>query len=81
MSAKPPAWMAEGVCTGADPELFFPNSRDPHNAQRAKAICRTCPVRTKCLDYALTFEPHALWGVWGATTQHERRRMLHREAS
>jgi len=33
-------------------------------------VCRTCPVRLECLDEALT---HDYSGVWGGTTEAERR--------
>jgi WhiB family transcriptional regulator, redox-sensing transcriptional regulator len=47
-------------CTD-DPELFFAES--PDDVQRAKALCRECPVRSACLAGALKRrEP---WGVWG----------------
>jgi hypothetical protein len=37
----------------------------------AKAVCRACPVRDDCLEYALTnAEP---WGVWGGLSADERR--------
>ena len=43
------------------PELFF--AEKPEILDRAKALCRTCPVRVQCLAGALhRREP---WGVWG----------------
>lgn len=40
---------------------------------RAKAVCATCTVTEACLAYAL---PDAsLLGVWGGTTEAQRRRM------
>ena len=47
--------------TGALVDLFF--SESIPDIIRAKAICRTCPVRMECLDGAVARrEP---WGVWG----------------
>lgn len=41
--------------------LFF--SEDEAEIARAKEICRTCPLRTPCLEGALARrEP---WGIWG----------------
>jgi hypothetical protein len=37
----------------------------------AKQICRTCPVSTACLDYALRTGQYT--GVWGGLTDKERR--------
>lgn len=61
-------WQADALCAQTDPELFFP--RGP--AAQAKRICRACPVIAECLCYALS-SPVVLSGVWGATTERERR--------
>ena len=48
-------------CRSTDGDLWFAES--PHDVERAKALCRTCPVRGACLASALCRgEP---WGVWG----------------
>lgn len=62
-------WRAEAACRGAGPALWFPEP--PHNAPDAKAVCRKCPVRAECLDYALSCGP--MPGVWGGTSERERR--------
>jgi WhiB family transcriptional regulator, redox-sensing transcriptional regulator len=44
-----------------EPRLWF--STQPSELGRAKALCRTCPVRTACLEGALErAEPHGVWG-------------------
>jgi WhiB family redox-sensing transcriptional regulator len=43
----------------------------------AKLICRDCPVRAICLDWALANGQEA--GIWGGLTEDQRRR-LHRHA-
>lgn len=48
-------------CQLWDPNLWFAES--PEDVEVAKAICRTCPVRSTCLDVAL--ERHESAGVWG----------------
>jgi len=56
-----------------DPELWFPVGHTGpaiEQAETARAVCRTCPVRLECLDEALTY---GYSGVWGATTEAERR--------
>ena len=42
-------------------DLFF--SEDIGDIARAKSFCAECPVRTDCLDAALTRQEP--WGVWG----------------
>ena len=48
-------------CRVEDPELWFADS--PAQLERAKGLCRDCPIRNACLAGALDRgEP---WGVWG----------------
>ncbi len=44
-----------------DPDLFFAES--PEDVETAKAMCRGCPVRLRCLSGAR--ERREPWGVWG----------------
>jgi WhiB family redox-sensing transcriptional regulator len=57
-------WRAQARCADSSSalvELFFSEQID--DILRAKAFCRTCPVRQPCLDSAIARrEP---WGVWG----------------
>ncbi len=39
--------------------------------ERAKALCATCPMRLSCLEAGL----EERYGIWGATTPRERRRL------
>ncbi len=64
------AWMTESVCAQLDPELFFKDNT-PH--QLARDACAECPVRARCLEYALT--EHLDFGFWGGMTARERARM------
>ncbi len=68
-------WWSRGACLSADPELFFPISESgPSHSQlvAAKSVCARCQVRKQCLSYALATGP--LHGVWGGTSEEERRR-------
>lgn len=65
--------MRGAACRSEDPELFFPVSEvGPGMRQviEAKAVCAGCPVRSACLAFALERD---LEGVWGGTTEDERR--------
>jgi WhiB family redox-sensing transcriptional regulator len=75
MIEPPPAWMDDALCaTYGYSELWFPTQQSSTAAQ-AKAICRQCPVRTQCLEYALDRHRRGIIeaGVWGGTTEHERK--------
>ena len=70
-------WQRRAACRGPESVLFFaptmPEARPEREAreERAKAICRECPVQRECLDYALRIrEPH---GIWGGLNETERR--------
>jgi WhiB family transcriptional regulator, redox-sensing transcriptional regulator len=65
-------WMSTGKCKDLDPTIFFPN--DWVGVQVAQRICADCPVKSPCLEYALANRVDH--GVWGGTSERERRRIL-----
>lgn len=65
-------WMGRGNCREESPSLFFPS--DGVGVEVAKQLCATCPVKVPCLEYAL--RNRIDHGVWGATSERERRRIL-----
>jgi WhiB family redox-sensing transcriptional regulator len=73
-AVRSPEWTGEAACAHDDPELFFPEgTAGPalYQAVQARQVCRSCPVRTPCLRFALE---HSLgFGIWGGTTPEERR--------
>lgn len=66
-------WMLDGACVGADPEIFFATPGDHDTTKAAVAYCRDCPVRVRCLEWALRTD--SAWGVFGATTEKQRRQI------
>jgi WhiB family transcriptional regulator, redox-sensing transcriptional regulator len=74
-------WWSRAACLTSDPDLFFPvSSSGPALSQvrRAKAICARCEIRQPCFDYALESGP--IQGIWGGTTEEERRRFRNRNS-
>lgn len=76
-------WQEEAACLGlyqdTGEDLFFPpytEGRIPPGqavrVKKAKQICKGCPVLRQCLRYAVRNE---CTGVWGGTTDSERKHM------
>jgi len=72
MSGPEINWRQRGACQGLDPSIFFPESEE--DANEAKSICADCSVRIACLEHALASREKD--GVWGGTTDKERRRII-----
>ena len=73
-------WRDHAACRSVDPDLFFPigtSGASLLQIDEAKQICRTCPVCGPCLRRALDC---GAVGVWGGTTEDERRKLRRRRA-
>jgi WhiB family transcriptional regulator, redox-sensing transcriptional regulator len=66
-------WTARSACRTVDPDDLFVTGAAQN---RAKTVCRACPVRTECLSDAL--DNRVEFGVWGGMTERERRALLRR---
>lgn len=63
------AIIGAAACVGTDPEVFF----NPDTEAEAISICNGCPVRVKCLDWALSYGPSLdLEGIFGGLTAEQR---------
>ena len=66
-----PEWMDSAACAEYPGELWYPEPSE--SGTEAKRICQSCPVREKCLTWALeTGEP---WGIWGGLGPGTRNRL------
>ena len=65
------SWMEQGKCRELPPDTFFPS--DGVGVEAARKICKDCPVKSPCLEYAMAH--HIDHGVWGGTSERERRRI------
>ncbi|MBX7554681.1 WhiB family transcriptional regulator [Streptomyces sp. NPDC004232] len=75
-------WRDHAACRHVDPDLFFPvGTTGPALVQteRAKEVCGLCPAREPCLAWALATGQGT--GVWGGTSETERRALRHRARS
>lgn len=68
-----PAFDGSQTCAQTDVEAYFPEKGESPKA--ARDTCVDCDFRRPCLAYALT---HHEWGVWGGTTERERRELRRR---
>lgn len=68
------SWRRRAACRGIDAEVFYPDTDEEADAEEAKAICGQCPVRELCLEHALAHRERE--GIWGGTTERERRRIV-----
>jgi len=71
-------WQLRGSCQDFPAELFFPEEEPRkrirrEREERAKRICRGCPVLSMCRDHALAVPEK--YGVWGAMTTQERAKL------
>lgn len=69
-------WKASAMCQFEPPAIFFPS--DARGVEKAKKICSTCPVKNPCLEFALSLRIDH--GVWGGTSERQRRRMTKKKS-
>lgn len=79
------SWRDRALCMEVDPELFYPETSgkyrvnvDGERELLAKGVCRRCPVRQECLDYAVPRPQEE--GIWGGTTARERMELRNQAA-
>ncbi len=70
-----PEWHHKALCRAYPPDWWHPtqgNANGP-TARRARNICNTyCPVREKCLNWAIE---HGEEGIWGGLNAPQRREL------
>ena len=67
-------WAPAAACRDQQPDALFVRGAEQN---KAKLLCKGCPVRTECLAEAL--DNQIEWGVWGGMTERERRALLRRQ--
>lgn len=70
-------WLEQAECRGSDPELFFPTRPNSPEVLLALQLCCTCNVRNKCYDVAAS--NLMIEGIWGGTTQDQRKQLQRRQ--
>lgn len=75
-------WRDRALCTGTDPELFFPVGTTGQalvSIDQAKQVCQQCTVTKECLDFALATNQDS--GIWGGLSEEERRQIRRERAA
>lgn len=71
----PSDWTLSAKCAGMG-DFFFPEESEQ---RRIRQFCTDCPVRRDCLAEAMNNRIE--WGIWGGTTERERRRIFRQQRS
>jgi WhiB family redox-sensing transcriptional regulator len=61
-------WQAKAACRDIEnPDIFFAEHPGANKStNEAKKICKQCPVRIDCLEYAITNDER--YGIWGGVS-------------
>jgi WhiB family redox-sensing transcriptional regulator len=70
-------WHQNAACRGQAPADFVRGPKSDYGTIRE--LCEACPVRPECLEFALANE--SLTGLWGGTTDTERRMIRRRRVA
>lgn len=73
--------LAEGIrkhgtpaCQETDPEAWFPEGGSPNpSLHPAIKLCKACPVRQLCLEFAIINKE--AYGIWGGLNSRQRFRL------
>lgn len=73
-------WRELAACRDQPGEIFFEDGRGPSHYVAARAVCRSCPVRAQCLEYALAVEAIVgyRFGCWAGLSPAQRSRLARR---
>ena len=67
-------WMENAKCRKPNNIHWFPEPGESHFVPQAKKFCGDCPVRERCLRWALTNS--IPFGVWGGKSATDRKNLL-----
>lgn len=65
-------WQLEANCDETNTDLFFSELKS--KVEKAKALCGTCKVADKCLQFAVDNEIE--FGIFGGVTASERKSLV-----
>ena len=65
-------WQLQANCDETNTELFFSELKS--KVEKAKALCGSCAVADKCLQFAIDTEIE--FGIFGGVTADERKALV-----
>jgi len=61
-------------CQNTDPEIWFGDPNNTYDTSAlAKRLCKMCPARQACAEYAIV--SNQLFGIWGGLSRKQRQRL------
>lgn len=69
------SWQKNALCRGEASAIFF-DDESTHIRGAYTIFCSRCPVRSRCLEYALLYN---MTGIWGGMTDKERHRLYSKD--
>lgn len=79
MTDETRAWMRDAACRGMDTERFFPDPGELDMRNETLRICRRCPVKDECRQYADGLD--IIYGIYGGETAVDRSKRNGRRVS
>ena len=64
-------WVKDAACRDKPTAIFFPDKSE--HGTEARAVCADCPVIYECYRYAMGPVPAVIHGIWGGTSEKQRR--------
>ena len=67
-------------CTNTDPEIWFGGQEEGYDYSRlAKQLCKMCPARKPCAEYAIVAKER--YGIWGGLSPKQRQQARNPKAA
>jgi hypothetical protein len=64
-------WFDQANCKGKTHLMFPKEHKDITYISGARTLCDNCTVQTDCIEYALSFPPADMHGVWAGLTSRQ----------
>ena len=69
-------WKKTAACKGMDRNIFFPTIGYNQHSRDAIKICKTCPVKQRCTEFAINNK--IAFGIWGGLNPNQRQQLKRR---